>query len=680
MSHHRQHHTNSNDNAADAAAARQHHSVDNGGGEVSWNPAQVCVDFQVASAILGDRGLKLAAKWIAELWMGLPPEIIDNTTTTTSLHNDTTTSSSMCSIPERLHVRQETNPAVAYAKSLLDLGEYAHAAAILSETSLNNPGASVETMNPPLADLSSKAVFYRAYALYLAGEKRKRERIQQQEKYVLNYNGNFIVASSCSSFSHSSLLTPPSFHLYKKPCIALFFGSQGSKSITAENPYLFQLATELFYFYERHELDAFGLYIYGTVLSRLENNPSGSPPAHLILMESILQFPYNWSAWLDLAALAVDQPAVEVAIEATLQPALASHCMYHFFCGHLLTERQQHQDALVLYERWMDPACFGGSPYLLTQYATASYHNRNFAEAASIFKDLHHHMPYRLDMLDEYSNILYVQEDAVALSQLAHVAATVDPRRPESCIIAGNYYSLKQMRAKAVECFRQAVELDPSFTSAWTLLGHEYVEWKQTAHAMEAYRKAAAASANDYRAWYGLGQTYEFLHMYLFAAYYYRKAVSLRPYDPRMWTALGNALLEMGNSTAGGTTGGSNNNANNTTAPTNHHDAAVLAFERALEYDTSDAIATQKLASLYRTAGQTELAATASMRYLEIRHQAAVSNNPNNSSSNNNKAPHEKMRLEKMLQEIPLEDTEADALLFLAMYFKEHDSHDLASM
>lgn len=434
-----------------------------------------------------------------------------------------------------------------------------------------------------------------------------------------------------------------------EPLTSYTYFSQGDKNPSAENPYLFQLATELYHFYEDDKLDAFGLYVYGIVLSALENIPSGSPPAHTILMASIVQFPYNWSAWLDLANLAVDSPAVEMAIECYLQPILSSHCMYHFFCGYLLTERQQHADALVLYERWMDPACFAGSPYLLTQYATASYQNRNVAEAASIFRDLHHHMPYRLDQLDEYSNILYVQEDAVALSQLAHVAATVDPRRPESCIIAGNYYSLKQMRSKAVECFRQAVEMDPSFSTAWTLLGHEYVEWKQTAHAMEAYRKAATASANEYRAWYGLGQTYEFLHMYLFAAYYYRKAVALRPYDPRMWTALGNALLETGD-------------------PQNH-EAAIMAFERALEYDTSDALATQKLATLYRNQGTVEQSATCFMRYLEIRHQAA---NPNK--------PLEKMRLEKMLQEIPLEPPEAEALLYLAMYFKEHDGHDLASM
>jgi Anaphase promoting complex subunit 8 / Cdc23 len=179
------------------ADTHHHHHHQHPVGEVSWNPAQVCVDFQVASAILSDRGLKVATKWIAELWMGLPPEIIDTTTTTTTTtagnnnnkydtnhHNDDTTTMILCSIPDRLHVVPETNPAVAYAKSLLDLGEYAHAAAILSETSLNNPGASVETMNPPLTDLSSKAIFYRAYALYLAGEKRKHERVQQQEKYV----------------------------------------------------------------------------------------------------------------------------------------------------------------------------------------------------------------------------------------------------------------------------------------------------------------------------------------------------------------------------------------------------------------------------------------------------------------------------------------------------------------
>jgi Anaphase promoting complex subunit 8 / Cdc23 len=161
------HHRPSSTHTMNADTHHHHQQHQHPVGEVSWNPAQVCVDFQVASAILSDRGLKVATKWIAELWMGLPPEIIDTTTTTTAGSNnnnkydtnhhhhnddDATTTMILCSIPDRLHVVSETNPAVAYAKSLLDLGEYAHAAAILSETSLNNPGASVETMNPPLTD------------------------------------------------------------------------------------------------------------------------------------------------------------------------------------------------------------------------------------------------------------------------------------------------------------------------------------------------------------------------------------------------------------------------------------------------------------------------------------------------------------------------------------------------
>ena len=35
-------------------------------------------------------------------------------------------------------------------------------------------------------------------------------------------------------------------------------------------------------------------------------------------------------------------------------------------------------------------------------------------------------MPYRLDHLDVYSNILYVQHESVALCQLAHTATTID--------------------------------------------------------------------------------------------------------------------------------------------------------------------------------------------------------------------------------------------------------------
>lgn len=62
---------------------------------------------------------------------------------------------------------------VHYAKTLLDLGDYAHAAATLSQPSLSK--APVESMSPPLPNLSPYALYLRAYALYMAGERRKEE-------------------------------------------------------------------------------------------------------------------------------------------------------------------------------------------------------------------------------------------------------------------------------------------------------------------------------------------------------------------------------------------------------------------------------------------------------------------------------------------------------------------------
>ena len=53
--------------------------------------------------------------------------------------------------------------------------------------------------------------------------------------------------------------------------------------------------------------------------------------------------------------------------------------------------------------------------------------------------------------MDTYSNILYVKEQYVELSHLAHRAAVSEKYRPETCCIIGNYYSLRGHHEK-VSC------------------------------------------------------------------------------------------------------------------------------------------------------------------------------------------------------------------------------------
>ena len=174
--------------------------------EMAWNPILAVTDLRLASQILSDRCLKLAAKWCAEQWMGLPPDVVvsassnpatgidENSDSSSHNHNpllllgentnaiSNTTTTISDELLRSASVLHQHDPAVLYSKAVLELGEYAHAAAILSETSLQNKAASVECMPPPLPDLSPKATYVRAYALYLAGERAREEKLLELER------------------------------------------------------------------------------------------------------------------------------------------------------------------------------------------------------------------------------------------------------------------------------------------------------------------------------------------------------------------------------------------------------------------------------------------------------------------------------------------------------------------
>jgi len=57
--------------------------------------------------------------------------------------------------------------------------------------------------------------------------------------------------------------------------------------------------------------------------------------------------------------------------------------------------------------------------------------------------------PYSLETLDTYSNILFVKEQHASLSYLAYKAWATEKFSPVTCIIIGNYFSLKFDHAKA---------------------------------------------------------------------------------------------------------------------------------------------------------------------------------------------------------------------------------------
>jgi hypothetical protein len=158
--------------------------------ELNWDPSMVKNELLQASAILSHRGLKLAAKWAAEQVMGIPVGRPAFLTTTTTEEDD----------PLRPSIMQEElsnmNEQDWYAKSLLDLGEFLHAAAVLSQdpsgygnssSSSSSSACDITQMGPPQEGLSSYGFFVRAYALFMAGERRKEEEYSALERYVTSY-------------------------------------------------------------------------------------------------------------------------------------------------------------------------------------------------------------------------------------------------------------------------------------------------------------------------------------------------------------------------------------------------------------------------------------------------------------------------------------------------------------
>ncbi|GMH89536.1 hypothetical protein TL16_g11486, partial [Triparma laevis f. inornata] len=469
------------------------------GGEI-WNPHVAQASLTQAVLECSSYGLKLATKWAAEQLVG-----IDTSSISSSLLQETTpTKNNLSTENGGVGLVQETGLAnqIVFAKSLLDLGEYDRAAHILS------------TDGAPKELLGGLGLFVRAYSLFLAGEKKKEEEMVELAEPL-----------------------------------------ERSKVL---NPNLEKLRSELSASKELNQLDAFGLYMYGVVLKELLQQEAGNsleepplsllhmakdPPLSLLHMakdvfvESILSFPYNWSAWLDLAEICIENTVIHDDVERSLE-SLTDSWMYLFFLIHVFCEQQQNDQALQVIDRVM--LLFPNSNYLKAQTALAYYNLRDFDRAQEQFLELCERDPFRLEMIDIFSNILYVKESKAELSALAQSVISVDKYRPEVCCIVGNYYSLKGNHGKA-----RALKLNRKFLSAWTLMGHEFVEMRKTSAAIEAYRRAVDINARDYRAWYGLGQVYEILNMLLYALYYYRKAAALRPYDARMWCALGSCFLSL---------------------------------------------------------------------------------------------------------------------------------------
>ncbi|KAL7634868.1 UNVERIFIED_CONTAM: hypothetical protein RMT77_015245 [Armadillidium vulgare] len=308
------------------------------------------------------------------------------------------------------------------------------------------------------------------------------------------------------------------------------------------SPHLKDLQNELSLYYTQSDiakngedgLDAYQLWLYGAVLKHLDLRKQAAE----ILCEAIALCPSHWGAWLELASLITDK---EMMDNLKLPE---DHWMHKLFVAHVYLELHINDEAAKIYSDFVN-AGLKNSVYIKAQMVLVLQNQKALEEAVTLYKEIEALDPFRLENVDVYSNLLYVQEMRVDLSHLAHRVVTIDKYRVETCCVIGNYYSLRGQHEKAVQYFQRALRLNPHYLVGWTLMGHEYMEMKNTNAAIQCYRQAIEVNSRDYRAWYGLGQTYEVLKLPSYCIYYYKQAHRLRPNDSRTLIALGDSYEKL---------------------------------------------------------------------------------------------------------------------------------------
>ena len=310
-----------------------------------------------------------------------------------------------------------------------------------------------------------------------------------------------------------------------------------SKSVNSK--VLVELAAELV---DLSEKNSFLHFLLAKVQSLLSNNEDSI--RHCILAISLQ--PLNWECWCLLASLITDSSQCIAILErlnlendfwfmlALFYLKVMSRLQDDFFnCISLIARLRSSGITNNIWIQWIEGIFY--------------YNEREFDTAEKIFYSvIEEKDEYMLEVYDLLSNILYIKEESDRLAILTQQVYKIDSLRPESCCVAGNFWSLRQEHTFAIQQFQKAIKLDPSYLSAWVLMGHEYLELRLTSAAIECYRNALKRDPNDYRAWYGLGQTYELLKMNSYSLYYYRQAVKYKPSDSRMWSALSCIYLQLG--------------------------------------------------------------------------------------------------------------------------------------
>ncbi|OQR78967.1 cell division cycle protein 23-like [Tropilaelaps mercedesae] len=286
---------------------------------------------------------------------------------------------------------------------------------------------------------------------------------------------------------------------------------------------------------EHETLDGYCLYLYG-VVQRLLGLESGAIAA----LEAALKLePGLWAAWAELSLLVTSR-------EQLFSLHVPFHWLLLLFAGLALTKVDLSEPQVLKVYKKLD-SMFPNCPYILTRvaYVHTTQSPGSPDKGKKCYERVRALDPCRLEGMDAYSELLYIESKRQELTDLAQEMHAVDPQRAETCAVIGNIYSLREEHAPALLYFKKAMKVSINYGAAWTLMGHEYSLIKNINAAIQCYHQAVEIDKCDHRAWCSLSLMYDQLKMYHYAVYYQQRALKLQPRCPKMLVAMGERLEKL---------------------------------------------------------------------------------------------------------------------------------------
>lgn len=245
----------------------------------------------------------------------------------------------------------------------------------------------------------------------------------------------------------------------------------------------------------------------------------------------------------------LDKEKIETITSAT-HINTKSHNNSQNLAHHILNMRKQSADGLMSLLRSLAEAYQQLSVYSCTEaiqtfnsipkhhynscwvqsmIARAYYEQREYELAAKLFQDVHRKEPYRMQLMEVFSTVLWHLQREVQLSALAQDLMAQDKLSPITWCVSGNCFSLMKEHETAIKFFERAVQVDPSFAYSYTLLGHELVITEELDKAMSCFRTAILKDPRHYNAWFGIGSIYSKQERYSLAEFHYKHALEINP-------------------------------------------------------------------------------------------------------------------------------------------------------